>query len=340
MNRSYFPALCLFFASIVPLCLPPHAAAQGTGTAYAELSPEAEASINRALRFLAATQNPDGSWGKTYQGAETSVALMAFMVQGHFPGDGPYGEAMTRGTDFLIQRGRAGNGYLGDQRQGMYEHGLATLALSEIWGQTEQDGLEDVLKAAVQVIFRAQNGEGGWRYDPKPTAADLSVTVMQIVALNSAKEAGVLVPDDVLKKATNYVLKCRDKSGGFNYMPGRSDPGFARTAAGVMSLQMAGQGDSDAVKQGIDYLLRYGDKKFNEVKHYHYGHYYAIQCMYQNGDATYEAWYPKIRDALLRTQGQDGGWPGGQSGTTAAYSTSMSVLILGVPYRFLPIYQR
>ena len=310
------------------------------GVAYAELSPEAEAAIDRGLRYLAATQNADGSWGDTYKAAETSLALMAFMVQGHFPGDGEYGEAMTRGVEFLIQRGRAGGGYLGDARQGMYEHGLATLALSEVWGQTEQDGLEEVLKAAVQVIFRSQNKEGGWRYAPQPRDADVSVTVMQIVALNSAKEAGILVPDAVLDRATAYVLSCQHASGGFTYMPRRDDPGFARTAAGVMSLQMAGHGESPAVQRGIDYLLRLPETKFLNEKHYHYGHYYAIQCMYQHGEKTYAGWYPDIRNALLRKQSGDGGWGGGHSGTTGAYSTSMSVLILGVPYRYLPIYQR
>ena len=306
---------------------------------YAELTPDAEAAIERGLRFLASTQNPDGSWGQTYRGAETALALMAFMVRGEFPGRGPRGDQLDRGLQFLLARSRANNGYLGDVRQGMYEHGLATLALSEVWGESDRDEVGDALKAAVQVIFKSQNKEGGWRYAPQPRDADLSVTVMQIVALASAKEAGVLVPDEVLEKAAAYVLRCQTGDGGFAYQPGGST-GDARTAAGVLSLQMVGMGDTPACRRGLRYLI---DKKSNTLRggsHYYYSHYYAIQGMYQAGDQTYQYWYPDVRDALLQRQQADGGWHDGGSGTSPAYGTSMSILILGVPYRYLPIYQR
>jgi len=60
--------------------------------------------------------------------------------------------------------------------------------------------------------------------------------------------------------------------------------------------------------------------------------------MYQAGESHYQKWYPKIRDALLPKQRSDGSWHGGSGGQE--YSTAMAILILGVPYRFLPIYQR
>ena len=62
--------------------------------------------------------------------------------------------------------------------------------------------------------------------------------------------------------------------------------------------------------------------------------------MYQAGESYYQEWYPKIRDSLLAKQNADGSWPGSGEESDAAYSTSMSILILGVPYRYLPIYQR
>ncbi len=307
---------------------------------YAELTPDAEAGIERGLRFLASTQNPDGSWGNTYRGAETAVALMAFMVRGEFPGRGPRGEQLDRGLRFLLERGKANKGYLGDVRQGMYEHGLATLCLSEVWGESDRDEVGDALKDAVTVIFKAQNNEGGWRYSPQPTDADLSVTVMQVVALASAKEAGVLIPDEVLDKAAAYVERCQNGDGGFGYKP-NGPTGDARTAAGVLSLQMVGRGDSEACRRGLRYLLqKKAANKFDSQAHYYYSHYYAMQGMYQAGDATYQHWYPGIRNALLKKQRSDGGWYDGGSGTSPAYGTSMAILILGVPYRYLPIYQR
>ncbi len=309
------------------------------GVDIAELSPETERSIERGLRYLAKTQSSDGHWSNKYPAANTATALMAFMLKGHFPGRGPYGEKLTKAVDWFIERGRNQNGYLGSGSRGMYEHGLATLALSEAWGEAPQDELRDALKAAVDVIFRSQHSSGGWRYEPKPNSHDISVTVMQIVALASAREAGILVPDDVLSKALRYVRSCqRPFDGGFAYQPGNGNAVLARSAAGVMSYYMLGQGDSPGTQRGLDYLLRSNNRKFNHTSHYYYAHYYAIQVMYQAGDANYQKWYPKIRDALLRKQRSDGAWHGGAGGSV--YSTAMSILILGVPYRYLPIYQR
>ena len=310
------------------------------GVTTTELSPQVEMAISKALRHLAKTQNPDGSWGKTYKGAETALALMAFMVKGNFPNRGVYGATVDKAVAFLILRGAAKNGFLGSQQQGMYEHGLATLALSEVWGESDRAEVKQTLKKAVEVIMRSQDGSGGWRYSPQPSGADISATVMQVVALASAKEAGILVPDSVLYRAIRYVKRCQHVGvGGFAYQPG-GIPGFARTAAGVMSLMMSGQRDSKAVERGLAYLVKYPASKFANVQWYYYAHYYAVQCMYQAGDAYYQKWYPRIRDALLARQDLQGHWGGGSSGTSPAFNTALAVLILGVPYRFLPIYQR
>ena len=190
----------------------------------------------------------------------------------------------------------------------------------------------------MDVTIRAQNSQGGWRYNPEPRDADLSMTVMHTVALNSAKEAGISVPDKILDKAVKYVESCQDKtSGGFGYS-GPSGPGFARTGAGVMSLIMCGQRDHPGVQRGMKFLNTYPDQKFTGGSHFLYGNYYAIQCMYQMGESHFNSYYPRIRDALLQKQNKsDGRWSIKEGDT---YSTSMAILILGVPYRFLPIYQR
>ena len=68
-----------------------------------ELTEEAEKAIERGLKFLISNQNKDGSWSSKdpeneestpYAIGGTSLALMAFMVEGHFPGFGKYGKAL------------------------------------------------------------------------------------------------------------------------------------------------------------------------------------------------------------------------------------------------------
>lgn len=297
----------------------------------AELSLEADRAIQDGLRYLAGHQHEDGSWGEKHRVAVTALSLAAFMVKGNFPEKGLHGRSMARGLDYLIQTAKLGGGYMGNS---MYEHGLATLALSEVWGMSRRGSeIREILKRAVEIILRAQNRQGGWRYHPQPRDADMSVTVMQIVALSSASEAGILVPDQVIEKAIRYVKSCQDReSGGFGYQ-GPKDPGFARTAAGVTSLLMCGERGSDAVRQGLDDLRRSRAETFHRDRWFYYGHFYAAQAMYQAGQSHYQEWYPHIREALLARQRKDGSWP-------EDYATPMAILILGVPYRFLPIYQR
>lgn len=311
----------------------------------ARLSPEVRASITKGLEYLAkeGVQKADGSWGGgSSDVAETSLSLMAFMLKGYVPGrGGRYSLVMDNAIAYLVNKGRDQRGFLGtpNNQAGMYEHGLAVLALSEAWGQSKNPAIGPTLRAGVDIILRAQNNAGGWRYTPEPADADLSMTVMQLVALNSARESGIQVPDVTMEKATKYVISCQDESsGGFRYMPGNSESGFARTAAGVMSLIMTGARNHKATQRGLAFLKAYPDKKFDkDYPRFHYAHYYAIQAMYQAGEADFQAWYPKIAATVLAKQEADGGWSG-EAGK--AYGTAISILILGVPYRYLPIYQR
>ena len=306
----------------------------GFGVRIAELTPQAEDAINRALKYLARIQRKDGGWGT---GATTAVALMAFMLQGHFPKYGKYGKTVDRALQWMLKKSRDGGGYFGGN---MYQHALATLALSEIWGMSDRDEIRDALKLAVRIILRSQNTQGGWRYQPFPSGADISVTVMQIVALNSAKEAGMYVPQKTMDRAIAYVRGCQvEFTGGFSYGYGGRSDSFSATCAGTASLLLAGvEAKTRPVQSGLGYLFRYPAHKFQDTRYYYYAHYYAIQAMYQAGERYYQKWYPKIHDGLLKRQRMDGSWQGGVGG--GQFSTCLAVLILGVPYRFLPVYQR
>jgi len=332
---------CVVVAVIAGLLAAPKHCAYAAGAEdrvkVAELTPEVENAIDRGLKFLAGGQAPDGSWGQSYKVASTSLTLMAFALKGHFPKKGQHGLMLDRGVEYLLKRSNEGAGYMGVN---MYEHGLATLALSEVWGMSDREEIRDALKRGVEVILKAQDASGGWRYDPRPAGADVSVTAMQLVALSSAREAGILVPAKTIEKAVKYVKGLQVKAnGGFGYVDA-SGPIFSRSAAGLMSLMICGQHDTPAVQNGLKYLKNLPDSKFTNFSGFFmYGHYYAVQSMYQAGEDSYQDWYPHIRDSLLVKQQPSGYWGAPENGE-AAYGTSMAILILGVPYRYLPIYQR
>ncbi len=308
-----------------------------------ELTEEASTAIDRGLKFLLQTQKPNGSWDSDGEGgreiAITSLAMMAFMANAHFPGFGKYGEEMDNAKAFMMKRAKERkDGYLGST---MYEHGLATLALSEIWGMTkdrdDDDAVQKAVEKAVEVIKRSQNPGGGWRYQPKADGGeDSSVTAMVFIALASARQAGVMVENEVIEKFRRYVKGARDGStGGFSYAPnGNGGTSIPCTAGIAYAGQLAGMRDTEVINGAIR-LLKKQENIFNGCGHYFYCHYYAIQAMVQTSDKEYDNWYPKIRDALIAKQGADGSWHKKEK-----YGTPMAIIILSTPHRYIPIYQR
>ena len=216
---------------------------------------------------------------------------------------------------------------------------LALLALSEAWGQSKDPRIRPALIRAVNATFNAQGNDGGWRYGPTPPASsDTSCSTMQVVALASAREAGIAVPEKIILRAVDYLTACEVRStGGFSYqlMGGApmGEAGFARTACSTLALMLSDQHKHPATRGGVGYITSQSDLVFDHVGHYYYAHYYAVQVMYQAGDKHFNRWYPKISKGLLKKQKEDGSWG-------RPVETGFAILTLGVPYRYLPIYQK
>ena len=303
-----------------------------------KMDKETKKAVDRALKFLANKQDSDGSWGNT---AITGFVLLAFMANGHVPNQGDYGKVVQKGVAHLLATARE-DGYLVGPRGGnMYCHGMAALALTQVYGMTGDEEVKKVTKKAIDLIVKTQNNEGGWRYDPSPTGADISVTIMQVMALRGAKDSGLQVPDKVMKDSLNYINRCRDpRSGGYRYQPYSSGPGFARTAAGVCVLQLCGEYEADDIKKAVEYMERARDDR----GHYWYGHYYAAHALNQVGGEVWENYYKKMRDMLLAPgyQRASGEWYDSrrEAAYGPSYQTAIAVLILSVPTHYLPIYQK
>src|SRR5688572_11735888 len=180
-----------------------------------KMDKETKKAVDRALKFLANKQDSDGSWGNT---AITGFVLLAFMANGHVPNQGDYGKVVQKGVAHLLATARE-DGYLVGPRGGnMYCHGMAALALTQVYGMTGDEEVKKVTKKAIDLIVKTQNNEGGWRYDPSPTGADISVTIMQVMALRGAKDSGLHVPDRCMEAAKKYIDRCYDRrTGGYRY---------------------------------------------------------------------------------------------------------------------------
>jgi hypothetical protein len=309
------------------------------------VTPAADRAIERGLRFLAARQHDDGSFGSgNYRGNVAIAALsgMALMAGGSTPGRGPFGSHVSKTADYLLANTQQ-SGFItapGSSSHGpMYGHGFATMFLAECYGMTRRPELREKLARAVKLIVNTQNKEGGWRYQPQRRDADISVTVCQIMALRAARNAGLFVPKETIDRCIDYVKRCQNPDGGFMYMLQGGESAFARSAAGVVALYSAGIYEGEAIDEGIEYLEGFlpGAGRMRVETYYYYGHYYAVQAMWQRGDRPWQRWYPGVRDELIAAQRGDGSW---MSSISVEYATAMACITLQMPNNYLPIFQR
>jgi hypothetical protein len=322
------------------------AAASKAGPSAAELMAPAREPVAKALKFLASRQQDDGAFATSGYGRNAAVvglAGMAWLASGSTPGRGPYGENVGRVSDFLLDHCEP-SGFIGVEgamsHGPMYEHGFATLFLSEVYGMSPRDDLRDKLARAIDLIVRTQNAEGGWRYQPRREDADISVTICQVMALRAARNAGIKVPNETIDKCIDYVKRSQNPDGGFRYMLPPGESAFPRSAAGVVALYSAGIYEGREVERGLGYLDQFLPRDGgaqSQDGHFFYGHYYAVQAMWQADGERWARWYPAIRDLLIKRQSPEGSWvdPVGSE-----YGTAMAAIILQMPDNSVPIFQR
>jgi hypothetical protein len=138
---------------------------------------------------------------------------------------------------------------------------------------------------------------------------------------------------------------------------------FALTSAGLTTLYGAGiytnndivafaaQRNLEKYRRGGEPLPRFEDMIKYVLAHYpdvangdrfnhyffFYGNYYAAQAMFITGGSSWERFYTRLRDDLLRLQRADGSV---RSNVGTAFSTAVTALLLEVPNNYLPIFQR
>ena len=114
---------------------------------------------------------------------------------------------------------------------------------------------------------------------------------------------------------------------------------FPRSAAGVVALYSAGIYEGPEMEKGLNYLVRFQPRAggFRRESHYFYGHYYAVQAMWQARGEYWREWFTAIRDELISRQLANGAW---QDNICNEYGTAMACIILQIPNNYLPIFQR
>jgi hypothetical protein len=380
--RATFPA----GAAAAARPTPPKAAAAAAGAGApaagpseslaSALSPQVwnqvEASLDRALAWLAKQQGRDGSFEApdNAQPAATSLAVMAYLSRGHLPGEGPYGGHLDRGVDFVLRSQQptgllayAGADSGSNGKTANYNHAIGGLMLTEVYGLTDRARaakIKPAILAALAFTRRDQTlpktypgDQGGWRYLYSEVRgdSDLSVTSWQLMFLRSARNAEFDVPKQYIDDAVGYVQRCWDEGQGvFYYKKSGSEHRWSRgmVGAGILSLAMAGQHETRIAQRAGDWLLGHPFRGFGEEvgggDRFFYSTYYCSQAMAQLGGRHWRQFFPALVNVLLRSQQSSGEWPpepyGNDSMFGNAYTTAMAVLSLTPPLQLLPVYQR
>jgi Prenyltransferase and squalene oxidase repeat len=316
------------------------------------VTPETLRAVIKGLDFLAGRQSEDGSWiiggGEAYPTAMTGLAGTAFLAHGNSPTRGHYSKNVQGAVEYLVRCGTATGLITGpsqDSGMPMHGHGFALMFLACVYGMITKESLRNqvrtVIRKAVTLTSQGQSGQGGWSYVPG-TSDEGSVTVTQVQALRAAHNAGFLVPKAVIEEAIKYLERCRTPEGGIEYsLRSGGGPRLPISAAAVATLYNAGQFDSTIATDCLKYVwdqFRANEGFEKGGGHAFYTHLYAAQGFYMAGDQYWDAYFPKTRDQLIAMQQPDGSWMG--DGIGQVYGTAIATIILQLPYKYLPVFQR
>ncbi len=351
-------------------------------------SPRTEEAIELGLVYLAEHQREDGSWSLTQAGesaavvrekpitihsdaAATGLSLLAFLGAGYHHRADKYGDVVRDGLQYLLTHQQP-NGDLfvrGDLESNrsawLYSHAIASIALCEAFGMTQDPELREPAQRAVDFIVQAQHPQrGGWRYAPG-VGSDTSVSGWMVMALRSAELANLHVPVDTWQRVDVWLEmakaseECPELYRYNPLAPNTLSQGHGRrptktiTAVGLlMRLYTGWRRDDLQMIAGADYLMNnlpaIGSLRDPQRDTYYW--YYATQVMFHMRGPYWERWNAELHELLTSTQLQIGELAGSWDPWAPLpdrwaphagrlYVTTMNLLSLEVYYRHLPIYE-
>src|SRR5688572_11738381 len=219
----------------VLLCAAPTLRAEEPKPEQVRARPTLAQAVIDGVAFLVKSQNPDGSWGTgtetrgteiyslvpgshdAFRIGTTSLCVMALREAGEKAAHG-------RGLEYLLRSGQARRDQ-GDMIYNIWAHTYAIQALSlELKAGNADERLKSVILWHLDRLKRYETYIGGWNYydfdaqTQQPSMGPTSFgTAAALVALHTAREAGVDVPQPMIDRALRRLEEMRLPDGAYLY---------------------------------------------------------------------------------------------------------------------------
>lgn len=343
-------------AALVVAITPPPIAMQDRGDD--PVPQRAQQSADKALRWLLRAQNQDGSFGDNPgmpgEIGNTCIAVLAFMGFGSTPTRGPQCRPIQRALTWLDRRARGwgassehlDGGTLLQRKLGAnIDLYLLTLLGSQLLGNGvdghDETRLQQEMTLAVERIAAAQKPNGEWETSYEP----MLTTICAWLALRQAHDAGIRIPAASAEKVVRYLKQdCFESTTGiFHDAKWGRGVRFVSQSGALRVLYGMGEGSSPDAQRATQYLLKMSfdsDVGGHEGGEEFLAALFATQALHIERDANWRAFQPRIIDALVACQNQDGSWVGHHCITGRVFCTSCSILALLTPHRLLPMVER
>ena len=309
-----------------------------------------EKAIIAAIEWLSKVQEKDGRWDTRKYQAETdydvggtALALLCYYGWGaRHDQPGKYQENVKAALQWLMSQQRE-DGSLA-RRGMMYSHAIGAIALCEAYGITKDEKIKSAALAAIKYTINAQHQQrGGWRYSPGQDS-DTSVTGWQVMALHSARMAGIELPEKPFDLARKWLdFAGGGEHGGLYGYQSPTDISRAMVATGMFCRQLDLVPPSNPkMIESAELMKRYPIRDNNPDLYYIY---YGTLALYQHQGSIWQEWNNNLKRILpeiqVKTGNLAGSWNLSRSNTKGGgriASTTLAILSLEVYYRILPMY--
>ncbi len=337
-----------------------------------------EGAVDLGLEWLKNHQSDDGYWdcdgfmaqcklnqcgdpgNALYDPGVSGLALLAFLGAGETHKHGRYKKTVREGLKYLKQV-QDPEGCFGPRTTNhfTYNHAIGALAMAEAYALTASPLFKQSAQQAIDFIHKAQNPYLAWRYGVRPGDNDTSVTGWMIMALKSAKAAGLRVDQAAFDGTKAWIEKATEPEyGRVGYTsrgtgPARpqnlmdkfpSDKSESLTAVGILARIFIGEDPrkSEIIQKGTDLCLKalpVWDEQSGSIDMYYW--YYATLALFQVGGDPWKQWNTAMKSEIIDHQQKDGdekgSWdpvgPWGPEGGRV-YSTAVLVMCMEVYYRY------